>query len=86
MGNSNMKITKGTILRTIMLLIVIINMILKKLGIDALNIEEGTVSAFIETAIEISVIAVSFWKNNSFSKNALRADKFLKDLKESDIK
>ena len=79
-----MKISKGTIVRTIMIVLVIVNMILKKLGFDVLNIEEGTVSAFVETALEIAVIAVSFWKNNSFSENALKADKYLSELREND--
>ena len=79
-----MKISKGTIVRTIMIVLVIVNMILKRLGFDVLNIEEGTVSAFVETVLEIAVIAVSFWKNNSFSENALKADKYLSELREND--
>lgn len=76
-----MRVTKGTIIRTVMLAAVIVNMILKKLGYDALKVEEDSVSAFIEALIEIAVIVVSFWKNNSFSQNALKADEYLKDLR-----
>lgn len=79
-----MRITKGTIVRGIMLLLVVINMVLKKLGISVLNADESAVAVFVEMAIEISVILVSFWKNNSFSENAIRADEFLKELKESE--
>jgi len=75
-----MKITKGTIIRTVMIIIVVLNLILKKCGINPLNIEEGSVEAFVETMTEAAVILVSFWKNNSFSQNAIRADEFLKEL------
>ena len=79
-----MKISKGTIVRTIMLVIVIINMILKHFGIDVINVEESQVLTFVETLIEIAVIIVTFWKNNSFTQNAIKADEFLKTLKESE--
>ena len=36
---------------------------------------------FVETLIEIAIIAVGFWKNNSFSQAAIKADEFLKQLK-----
>lgn len=79
-----MKITKGTITRSILLFIVVLNMLLKKMGLNPLNINQGTAEYFVETVFEILVIAVSFWKNNSFSKNALKADEFLRALKEGD--
>lgn len=77
-----MKITKGTIIRTIMVALVIINMILKKAGINVIDVSESEVASFVETAIEIAVIVVSFWKNNSFSQNAIKADEYLKELKD----
>ena len=77
-------ISKGTIVRTIMLVIVIINMVLKHFGIDVINVEESQVLTFVETLIEIAVIIVTFWKNNSFTQKAIKADEFLKTLKESE--
>lgn len=79
-----MKITKGTITRGVLLIVVVLNMIIKKMGYNPLNITEGTVGYFVETVFEILVILVSFWKNNSFSKNAIRADEFLKALREGE--
>ena len=78
-----MKISKGTIVRTIMLVIVIINLILKQLGHDLINVSESEILSGIEMIIEIAVIVVSFWKNNSYTQNAIKADEFLKNLKES---
>ena len=79
-----MKVRKGTIMRSILLFVVVLNMLLKKLGFCPLNITEGSVAYFVATVLEILVIGVSFWKNNSFSENAIRADEFLKALREGE--
>lgn len=76
-----MSISKSTIVRAIMLVIVIINLVLKHFGIDIINVSENEVLSFVEIVIELAVIIVAFWKNNSFSKNAIKADEFLKKLK-----
>lgn len=78
-----MKISKGTIVRTVMLVIVIINLVLKQLGHDLINVSESEILSVVEMIIEVAVIAVSFWKNNSYTQNAIKADEFLKNLKES---
>lgn len=76
------KITKGTIIRTMVLAIVIINMILKQMGIDVINVSESQVADFIEMLISIATIIVAWWENNSVSQNAIRADMFLQQLNE----
>lgn len=76
-------ISKGTIVRTISLAIVLINIILKKFGVDLINVSESEILTCVEMLIEIAVIVVAWWKNNSYSKNAIKADEFLKELKES---
>jgi len=80
----DLKISKGTIVRTIMLIIVVVNMILQHFGIDIINVNESEVLSFVEIALELAVIVTTFWKNNSFSKKAIQADEFLKTLKESE--
>ena len=77
-----MKISKGTIVRTIMLIIVVLNLILKKFNIEII-VSDSEILAFVEALIEIGTIIVCFWKNNSYTQNAIRADEFLKTLKES---
>lgn len=79
-----MKISKSTIVRTILVAMVIINFVLERCGVDVIPTDEYTVLMFVETAIEIAVIAVGFWKNNSFSEAAIKADEFLKELRESE--
>ena len=76
-----MKISKSTIIRTILVVIVIVNFILEKLGVDLIPADESIITMFVETFLEIAVIAVGFWKNNSYSQAAIRADEFLKELR-----
>lgn len=77
-----MKISKGTIIRTILTFIVILNFILEKCGVDLIPANESTITMIVESLIEIAVIIVAFWKNNSYSKKAIKADEFLKQLRE----
>ena len=79
-----MKITKSTIVRLILVVLVIVNFVLEKNGIDVIPSDESNILMLVETGIEIAILAVGFWKNNSFTKKAIRADEFLKELKESE--
>lgn len=79
-----MSISKGTIVRTIMMVLVIVNIILQRLGYDIIDVDESTVLTAVELLIEIAILVVSWWKNNSFSQNAIKADEYLQKLKYSD--
>lgn len=76
-----MKISKGTIIRTIALAVVLLNLLLKALGKPLIEFDEGSALIWLEYIIEVAVILVTFWKNNSFSEYAIKADEFLKQLK-----
>lgn len=80
-----MKISKYTIVRTVMLFIVVINYVLNKLGVSIINVSENEVLAFIEMVISVLSIMAAWWYNNSFSEKARRADLFFKNLKEGEI-
>ncbi len=79
-----MKISKWTIVRTVMTALVALNLLLKAIGVDIINVEESTVVSVIEALIEVGCIICSWWYNNSFSEEAKRADAFFKTLKESE--
>ncbi len=79
-----MKITKGTIVRTIVLAIVIINLVLKAFGINAIPTDEIWIAGLVETLVEIGAIAAAWWYNNSFTEKAKKADEFFQQLKESE--
>lgn len=76
-----MKISKGTIVRTIVLAMVLLNLLLKALGKPVIDFDEGSILYWLEFAIEIAVIIVTYWKNNSISPAAIKADEFLKELR-----
>lgn len=80
----NLKITKGTIVRTILVAVLVVNIILEKTGNSPIKIDEGSVASLVDTVIQIAIIAVAWWKNNSVSPNAIKADKFLKELNEEE--
>lgn len=77
-------IKKSTIVRTIMLLIVLVNLVLKAFGVNLISIDESKIYTIVELLIEVAVIVVAFWKNNSYSKKAIKADEFLQQLRESE--
>lgn len=79
-----MKISKSTIIRTLILLLVIINMVLRCFGIDPLNISDNEIAIAVELIIELLAIIAAWWYNNSFSQNALKAQKYLEQLREEE--
>lgn len=82
----NLKVTKGTIVRTIMICIVVINLILEKCGLDVINTEQNTIAAFVEMFIEAGSIIAAWWYNNSYSTAAKKADRFFSAIKEAEAK
>ena len=79
-----MKITKGTIVRTVMVAIVVINLVLKAIGVEVINADENVIAGVVETLVEIVAIAAAWWYNNSYTENARKADAFMQELKESE--
>ena len=76
-----MKISSGTIARTTVLALALINQLLTAFGYNMIDISEETVNTLVSTIFTIVAAVISFWKNNSFTKEALEADKVLKELK-----
>ena len=75
------KISAGTIARTIVLLLALVNQCLGMAGIQVIPIEDETVNTLVSTAWTVVAALVSWWKNNSFTKPAIEADAELKQLK-----
>ena len=76
-----MKISKGTLIRTIILALALINQVLAMLGISPLNIADDDISTVISTAWTIIAAVLAWWKNNSFTDAAIKADEFMHELK-----
>ena len=78
-----MKASSGTISRTIILALALINQLLMALGYNVINISDDTINTLVGTIFTIVTAIIAFWKNNSFTKEALKADELLKELKSS---
>lgn len=80
-----MKITKGTLIRTVVLLLALVNQILSICGVSPIPIDDDTATNVISTLWTVIASVAAWWKNNSFTDNAITADTYLNDLKEQDI-
>ena len=70
-------ITKGTFIRTILLVLALINQILAVFGKSPIPIDDDTVTNLISTAWTVIASLIAWWKNNSFTDKAIKADKML---------
>jgi SPP1 family holin len=68
-------ISAGTIARTACLLLALTNQVLSALGKPVLPIESETVEQLVTAGITSIAALVAWWKNNSFTRAALEADK-----------
>ena len=79
----NDKTTKGTIVRTIVLFVAVINHFLTLSGHSVLPFDEDSVNEIVSTVFRAVVSIWTWWKNNSFTPAAKEADKYMKSLKET---
>ena len=77
----NFNITAGTIARTAILLLALTNQMLSAMGKSPLPIESTTVEQLVTASITTIAALVAWWKNNSFTKEAIAADKEYDRLK-----
>lgn len=70
----NFKISAGTIARTACLLLALLNQVLCTFGKSPLPIESETLNQLVTTSLTVAAALVSWWKNNSFTKEAIAAD------------
>lgn len=77
----NFNITAGTIARTAVLLLALTNQILSAMGKSPLPIESTTVEQLVTAGITTIAALVAWWNNNSFTKEAIAADKEYDRLK-----
>ena len=74
--------TKDTMIRTIILVIALINQILICFKINPLPFSNEEIYTALSTIVTAAASVWAWWKNNSITKNAIKADKYLKELKE----
>lgn len=77
-----MKIKTDTIIRTIVLVIALVNQILTSTGRSPIPISDEEVTELISLILTIGASVWAWWKNNSFTQAALRADETMRMEKE----
>ena len=78
------KVKTETIIRTIVLIIALVNQALVIFGKEVLPFTEDQVYQFVTLVVTIGASAWAWWKNNSFTKNAIKADEELERLRAED--
>lgn len=76
-----MKIKTETIVRTVVLTMALINQILTSTGHSVIPVTDEQVTELLTLVFTIGASLWAWWKNNSFTKNAIEADMVLESLK-----
>lgn len=77
-----MNVKTGTIVRTVILIVALANQVLTMLGYNTLPISDEQISELITLGLTVGASLWAWWKNNSFTKEAIEADAVLARLKE----
>ena len=77
--NMNTNIKLETIIRTVCLVLALVNQALMMAGHNILPVTDEQVAEFLTLAFTIVASLWAWWKNNSFTKAAIQAD----DVKEA---
>lgn len=77
-------ISKGTIIRTACLILTLVNAGLAIFGKSPLPVDDAMIEQVVSFVFVAASSLAAWWKNNSFSKDAIQADRFLKSLKEGE--
>ena len=76
-----MNITAGTLARTIILALALINQILSATGHPVLPIEDAQIETLVTTGWTVVAAIVAYWKNNSWTAAAKAGDEIMQQEK-----
>ena len=74
-------ITAGTVARTIVLALALINQVLSVTGKSPIPVSDEEVNLLISTAWTVVAAVIAWWKNNSFTSKAIAADEVMRSKK-----
>ncbi|MBR7092566.1 MAG: phage holin [Clostridia bacterium] len=73
---------KSTIARTVVLILALINQVLVMFGVNPLPFSDEGIYEAVTALLTVGASVWAWWKNNSFTKAAQEADKYLEQLRE----
>lgn len=71
------KPSKGTIIRTVCLILALVNNVLAIAGKSPLPIDDALVTEIVSFIFTAAASLTAWWKNNSFTRKAIEADEML---------
>ena len=74
-------ISAGTYTRYILMVIAVINLILNAFKCNPIKVSETEVYQVVSNILTCVLFIINTWKNNSVTDSAIKADKYMKDLK-----
>lgn len=77
-----MKVKSETIIRTIVLILALANQVLAIYGKQKIPITEDEVYQLITLVFTIGSALLAWWKNNSFTQPAIKADEYMEKLRQ----
>ena len=80
--NQKPTVTPGTVARTLILALALINQILTASGHSIIAVSDDDINTLITTGFTVVSALLAWWKNNSFTRPALKADVVLREEKQ----
>jgi SPP1 family holin len=81
-SEETMKVKTETIIRTIVLILALANQVLAIYGKQKIPITEDEVYQLVTLIITIGSALWAWWKNNSFTQPAIKADEYMEKLRQ----
>lgn len=79
---TNRTVSAGTLTRTAALGLALTNQLLSAAGKPLLPIDNAQLEQMISTSFTVGAALAAWWKNNSFTPEAIEADDFMTRLKQ----
>jgi SPP1 family holin len=80
-----MKADKATIVRTILMVIAVLNTLLRAAGLDTLPFTGEEVGTVITAGYDAIITLWVWWKNQSFTTGAITGDQIMKRVKSGEL-
>lgn len=75
------EIKLSTITRTVLLILALVNQVLTSVGKPVIQIDDETATELIANLFTIITALIAWWKNNSFTQEAIIADEEMREMK-----